>query len=388
MVNPPKDMFHLLGLFYNQGTETYGAINRIRPSIFTGKRVDLPYNSIPEARREFAEVRRNIDESTPEFAQDLNKMVFGDDAVRAILVVKGDFIGKGVEIKNSKIPIDLGTNPWPLHQGREGYDTIDTRLTVEKTYDYLTMHAEELRGIGIRQLVVNESTFHYMRDRDLKEKFPNGTDGANLKDLMRYLVDTEGYVGIEEVTKPNAKQYAEKVMTVTSYRQKQSVLEKVIRELCGKDPYLNAGDVMTDMGAHRGIFATEEEAKSFAKQFVLADGMASKIPIGRFDARVLHVDDYYSRPKKSGFKSYNVAANVSTTRNFEDAIREIQIYHWGMHFKAQIDEHDQAFHRTIREGQIKSGKTRRDVMKRFGYDTFLELIFSTDPLILDVPLIN
>lgn len=388
MVNPPKDMYHLLGMYYDQRTVTHKVVGDIRPSVFTERKVDLPLRLISEAQREFAGVRQNVDRSTPEFAQGLNEMVFGDDAVRAILVVKGDLIGKSVEIKNSRIPIDLGTNPWTLYQGREGYDTIDTRLTAEKTHDYLTMHAGELRGMGIQKLDVNESTFHYMRDRDLKEKFPNGDGGVDLKDLMRYLVDTQGYVGIEKVTKPNAEQYAEKAMTITSYRQKQSVLEKVVRELCEKDPYLNAGDVITDIGAHRTTFATEQEARNFAKQFVVADIKGSRVPMGRFDARILYVDDYYSNPKKSGFKSYNVAANVSTTRHFEDVVREIQIYDWGMHFKAQINEGDPAFHRTIREGQIKAGKKRREVMERFGYDDFLELMFRTEPLILDVPLIN
>jgi hypothetical protein len=387
MVKPPKDYLNLLGMYFGQNTVTYGVSETIRPSVFTERKVDLPLSWIEEARREISKVESEIDELTPEFAQDLNGMIFGEDKVRALLIIKGDLVGRGTEIRDTIIPINLGTNPWSLYQGSEGYDTIDARLTSEQAAAYLMQNANELARMGLQQLVVNESSFHYARDSDLKEKFPDGKGDVDLADLTRYLVDTYGYAGVDGVIKPSEQEFNDKAMTVTSYRQKQSLEEKTIRELCQKDPFRDVGDVITDWGAHRVVFATEEEARSFGTRFRRAYSSQNRVEIGKFGARVLHVDDYYTDPKKSGFSSYNVAANViSTRRRFEEVVREIQIYHWNMHFKGQINESDPAFHRTIRERQLKAGSARRKVMERFEYDHFIRGMFATEPLIITNPL--
>jgi hypothetical protein len=381
MARPPEDLLNLLGEYFSQTSITYRLIGQMRESIFTRNPLHIPPQRLYESRGEIERVTQQIDESTPQSAQDFNSLVFKNDKVAAFLVVKGDLVTENDEvvIANTVVPVYLGTNPWLLYQGRGGYDTVDTKISLEQTQYQIIEREEEFRREGIAALLVKESSFHYARDKDLKAKFPDGLGGFNTFDFIRYLIDTQGYIGMEPAIKPTKEEYEDSAMVFTSYRQKQSVLEKTIRELCQSEAYRTEGDIITDWGALRVGFPTEQEAISFAIQFQVADIRQRQVEIGRFDANVLHIDDYYSNPKSSGFKSFNIAVLFkSRPKLFEDVVREIQIYDWMMHYKAQIDETDPAFHRTIRASQVKSGARRRKRMENLGYDAALALMFGAD----------
>ena len=374
--NVPADKLNLMGAYFPQYSVTYRVICQMRESIFAGKKYSISLADVEQAHEEIKAVRERIDGSTPQFAQDLNKSVFGNREVRALMLIKGDFNGGSSGIENTILPVDLGTNPWPLYKGPDGYDTVDTKLTVEKTREYMERHRDELRKRSVSGFSVDQSSFYYVANQELIEKLGNEDGTINFDDFVRIMVDTHGFIGlVSGIKKPREREYRAKALAFNSYRQKQSLLEKAVRELCQHDPYLNLGDVITDWGGHRLATASVEEAKSYEATF------RGKTKVGRFEVSELHTDDYYERPKKTGFSSFNIATLVSSTK-FDDVVRELQIYDLMNHFNGQINESHPAFHRKVREMQLRSRKKMRAVLEAFEYDVALRLIFGSEKLVV------
>jgi ppGpp synthetase/RelA/SpoT-type nucleotidyltranferase len=383
--NAPADKLNLMGMYFTYGRPTYKIIGDMRKAIFRVKSInDITPADINEARissadiiaaqKENVNVRREIDESTPEYAQDLNNLIFGKDPVRAMLIVKGDFLGEG-GIEDTILYSDLGTNPWPLYQGREGFDTLDTKLTLEKTSEYLNQYQQDLVQRRITGFDVKESSFYYFRDGDLRRNFGTGNGAIDFRDLVRYMVDTHGYVGTEKVSKPNEQEYREKAVSFTSYRQKLSLAEKIKRKLCQQEPYEDGGDIISDWGAHRICLATEEEAQAMGLK------LQNSRNLGRFQMNIAYIDDYYSKPKGNGFKAFNFAVQVSPSRR-PATVREIQVYGLMQHYNAQINEKSPAYHRRFRDKQLHSRQKKRAVLEAFEYDSVLELMFGTEKMVV------
>ena len=374
--NVPEDKLNLMGAYFPQYSSTYKVIDQMRKSIFEGRKAPISLADIDRSHDEIMSVRGIIDDSTAKFAQDLNKVIFNDDKVRALMLIRGNFVGSNSGVETTVLAIDLGTNPWPLYKNREGYDTIDKKLTVEKAREYMDGKGEELRKRGINGFNVDHSSFYYVKNHDLAGKFA-GEDGAiNFDDFVRVMVDTYGFIGLtRDIKKPGDREYRAKAIPFTSYRQKQSLLEKAIRELCQVDPYLNFGDVITDWGGHRIGCANVEEARA------LGDGFKEKRPVGVFEVSELHTDDYYTKPKRTGFSSLNIAALVSSSR-FDSVVREIQIYDLINHFNGQINESHPAFHRRLKELQSRSRKKMRVVLEGFEYDNALRIMFGSEKLVV------
>ena len=125
---------------------------------------------------------------------------------------------------------------------------------------------------------------------------------SDLNTLVTYLADTHGFVELQEgMQKPTEENYMERAVPFNASRQKQTLIEKVERELLQHPAYRNEGDIISDWGANRVVPLTEEDAMYWG-------GMLSRnAKIGVFETRTLHVDDYYGSPKPSGFKNYNIA---------------------------------------------------------------------------------
>lgn len=384
--NAPKDKVNLMGLYLPNDSPTCEIMAQMRKAVREEQVISIPYSQILSAQQEIKEVRQKIDGSTPEFAQDLNKHVFGDSAVRAILVMQGDFLSAG-EIKNTILPFDLGTNPWPIYQGRGDYETVDAKVTADAASEYLQSRQQELRAKGISKFNVGQSGFFYLRDEQLKRNFGDSAGGISLEALIPYIVDTYGFVGLEPVSKPNEQDYRERAVPFVSYRQKgaDSLLEKVIRKLCQISPIKDEGGAIADWGGHRICAETEQETISWSKI------LQKPVNLGRFRMSNLHTDDYYSNPKKTGFKSYNATVRViskgiaTDSPRYTDVIREIQLYDLISHFNSQINEKHHAFHRKFREREERSLSKKRAVLEGFEYHFVLGLMFGTELLELPVP---
>lgn len=375
----PKDKFNLMGLYFPMGSSTYEIMAQMRKALIEERIMSIPYSQIRNAQQEIKEARQKTDGSTPEFAQDLNKLVFLDRTVRAILIAKGDFQGDS-NVEGIVLAVDLGTNPWPLYQNHFGYETIDDKVTVDGAREYLQGHQQELKARGITALNVSQSSFFYFEDWQLKSNFGDGNGGISLEDLIPYVVDTNGFIGLEQASKPNERSYRERAVPFVSYRQKgaKSLLDKVIRKLCQRDSFADEGDVIADWGGHRICTATEEEAITWSKVF------RDWVGLDRFQVTNVHTDDYYTRPKRTGFRAYNIAVRVASQR-YGPVTREIQIYDLMPHFNSQIDESHPAFHRKFKRKEEESMRRRRAILESFEYRDVLELMFSDEGIEVPVP---
>jgi|SRR3989338_5411919 len=376
----PNDSMNLMGLYFPQGNSTTRILSQMRNAIFLEKRTDVAFSEIREAQDEIAKMRKTIDGTTPYFAQNLNALVLGNEnkrsGIRAIMLTIVDYLGPDGDIIRGEvlIPRNLGTNPWLLYLGEGGYDSVDTKITAEQAEEYIRINEAALRELGVKGVFVKSSEFFYVRDGDLREKgFMSSEDALDLDYLVTYLANTNGFVGLEQRQKPTEKEYAKMAVPFTSYRQKQTLIEKVTRGLCQRHPFRNGGDVISDWGAHRITAATEEDAMQWGDVF------RDRTILGRFETQAIWVDDYYSNPKGTGFKSYNVAVQATSPR-YEPTVREIQIYDLRQHFSAQINEKSHAYHGRFRKSQTESSKKRRVLMREFGYIAALELMFNAREL--------
>lgn len=377
----PNDSMNLMGLYFPQSSATPRILAQMRNAIFLGQGASIPYSEILESQGEIAEMRKTIDGITPEFSQHLNNLVLGNggkrDGVRTIFITNADYLGPGggVVRDNVVIPRNLGTNPWSMYLGEEGYDSVDTRITAEQAQRYIRENEAALRDMGIEKVFVKTSSFFYVRDEDLKEKGFISPEGVvDLDTLVTYLADTHGFVGLqEEVRKPTEKEYMERAVPLNSSRQKQTVEQKVERKLRQYNPFRDGGDVISDWGAHRIVPLTEEDAIYWG---VLLSGRAK---LGIFDTMALHVDDYYNSPKPSGFKNYNIAVRVTSSR-YKPTIREIQVRHLLQHFNSEINEESPYYHGKFKESQTESSKRRKRLMQVFEYDNILKLMFNAREL--------
>ena len=385
----PNDSMNLMGLFYDPGTATYRILALMRPSLFTEQKVNIPYSLVTQSQEEIADMRRRIDDATSYFQQGINELVLGDgnkkNGVRTVFLATADYLGPNGEIvrANAIIPRDLGTNPWPLYKGNGGYDSVDTRITAEQATEFIGANAAALRKLYVESVLVKTSCFFYVKDTDLvKNSFMAGRQVV-LDSLAAYLADTNGMVGVVKVQKPTPEEYAERAMPFNSYRQKQTLEDKVKRELCQWDPFEDNGDVISDWGGHRITAATEQEAIEWGAFFgVPAD-------IGAFKTKMLHVDNYYLKPKGTGFKSFNIAVRVTRpSRNrtiFQPTVREVQIYDVQQHYNGQINEKSPAYHKRFKEREEESSKRRQRLMDSLEYTNILRIMFNARELEFPVP---
>ena len=376
----PNDSMNLMGLYFPQSSATPRILAQMREAIFLGQKVNILYSEILESQGEIAEMRKLIDGTTPEFVQDKNALVLGNgnkrSGIRAIMLTIADYLGPDRDIIRGDvvIPRNLGTNPWLLYQGEGGYDSVDTKITAEQALEYIGANEAALSALGVKRVFVKTSGFFYVRDEDLRgKKFMSPEDALDLDYLVTYLADTKGFVGLEQRQKPTEEEYAEMAVPFTSYRQKQTLIEKVMRELCQYQPFRNEGEVISDWGAHRITATTEEDAMQWGNVF------RDRARVGRFETTPLWVDDYYDKQKGTGFKSYNVAVRATSPRH-RPTIREIQIYDLLQHFNGQINEKSPAYHGRFRKSQTESSRRRQALLHAFEYDDILKLMFNAREL--------
>ena len=389
----PSDAMGLVDLYF-PGGPTAEILSMMRPSLFLGAKTDIPYSLTIQSQDEIEEMRGRIDEVTPEFAQNLNALVLAPKRnvkVRAFMLITADYLNSKDEViaENAIIAKNLGTNPWPLYQGRGGYDSIDTRLTDGQTKGWIDEHQAGLKGLGIKKIRVGSSGFYYVREADLEENGFLDHGEVGLSRLVTFLTDTYGTVGLEQgVQKPSEKEYLAAAVPFLSYRQKQTLADKIERKLCQGKPYENAGDVVSDWGAHRIAVPTEEEARKWGMYF------QGDINLARFGVDVAWRDDYYTEPKKNGFKSFNLAVEVKrkaesksglARSRFKPTVRELQIYDLRQHYDSQINEESPAHHRRFRDTQNDSMRKRRGLMRQYEYDEILKLMFNIKEMVLLAP---
>ena len=400
----PNDSMNLMGLYFPQSSPTARILAQMRRAIFL-KPKEIPYSLVRESQDEIAEMRLDIDSTTPYFQQGINSLVFKDgnkrngNGIRTIFLTTADYLGPSREVvtadylgpsrevvrKDVVIPRNLGANPWPLYRGEGGYDSVDTRITAEQAVEYIGANVAALKRLGVERVFVKTSCFFYVRDEDLRKNGFIMADGqVDLDSLVTYLVDTNGMVGVKEVQKPEAEEYAERAVPSASSRQKQTLEQKVRRELCQYDPIEDAGDAISDWGGHRITAATEQEAIYWGTVF------GSNARVGTFRTEVLHVDNYYEKPKDTGFKSLNLALRVipalrdipirANSPRHKSTVRELQIYDLQQHFDGQINRKSPAYHERFRRSETESSKKRQKLMDRFEYTDILKFMFNAREL--------
>ncbi len=334
-------------------------VNRIEKNLSNRVKQGFSEGLIKSAQKEIFDIKNKLDGPTFLFSQDLNYLVFGLEAkTRAIMLTSGIFYGKNKKSIKSIIPKDLGTNPYQLFN-RQCEPTTDAYVTDTETEKFLRIHRDEILAQGYNHFDITASNFFYLRDDTLaKFKDNNEQDTIGLSKLFK-LVPLISYVEdsivTKKVTRPSHKEYNDNVHAFTSYRFKQSFIEKLIR-----------GDLITDWVAH-SIGVSDKEIADIVEKSLLSGN-----PFGKGESRIKQVLAKDDVELKRGYKAKKLKV-VTESPGFEDCVRSIQIVTTEDYFWNEIDiTKPQSRHRYKEtKGRAQKKKTEIDIF----YENILRQIF-------------
>ena len=339
---------NLMCYYFDDGGKVSGIIEQMRSGYIKGKTPKFEHSLIKAAQREITSVRSVLDKSTYPFAQDLNYHIFGDMKKRVILLVGGTFYGR--ENIESTLGFDLGSEPWKLFKGHNSNESIDSHITIEKTDEFLKNERDYLRSQNLDAFLIKASGFFYLNDPNTSKFEKNGE--IDMYSLIPMLTHPK-HVVTTPVNVPSSSEYKNSLDTpFVSYRLKKSLKGKLLKMLEKKN--ISDEDVIHDWAAHRIVVASEEEAKQ------LEGIMRDTITIGKKGkSKIKHIDtkDYYSNPKKNGYKGFNIVVEA-TTKGHPPCIREIQIVDKMQYYKNEVNPDDPAHHKQREKIKIPSRHNR------------------------------
>ena len=324
----------------------------IRKEKFTGINNKL----IQKAKDDFDKFRRGIDAETPYFSHEIADMALGADTRRRVVLVQGRFEGD-YDVR-STIGLDLGTQPHRLYrpEGKPRSETNDEYLTKEAVRVYLREHYDALKRRGVERFRVTHSAFFSFRDADLRHQLRNSDGSINMEQLLPLVADTilnkdgrTGYIGINLVTLPDNRFYAEYSPSFTSSRIKSTIGRKLVKQLL-----LSEAVPIRDIGAHRVKVASLDVVRDLEERIEHDQIGRSKIEIIPGTKK-----DFYRKPKPNGYKAVQFYAFVTTRgRRF---VREIQLVDVEQYYKNEVYPNDSAHHRQQEKKQESSEGQLRQI---------------------------
>lgn len=352
--------------YFAPNTHTYRWIRKIREDFLSGRLANIDPDLIKIVQREVSSARKKIDASTYQAGQDLGHEFLGKDT-RVLMLVEGTFGGK--ESIKSIIPVDLGMNPHRLFEDYTSRGTtIDDTVTNWGTDKYLTEHKGDILSAGHTYFVIEKSFFYYVQQGDLVEGDflePNGK--ANMEKLAPYLKPTR-HVGIAPVELPSESDYRDNAPLCFSYRLKQTVLRKLIRNLFSTSP-----ERLKDWRAYRRVVEKKSDVDSAEAEISRAAN------IGTSKISYDYTDDFYAEPKDTGWKAKNVVLWVRP-KGHGSHVSPLQIMDRRQNWRNEFDSNSPTFH-GVHDQQQEHGSRKREKYIDH-YLPVLESIFVRDPMML------
>ena len=247
---------NLMGHYFDPDSRTYEFIERLRKGLLEGTMSRFRSDTIEAVQEEINRKRRELDRSTYQFAQDLGHLVLSGDRSRVVLLVSGKFYGE-YGIVDSVLGFDLGSNPHGLFSRQTSNDTIDSKVSLDKTREYITQNLSQIKGQGFIGFNVELSSFFYFSEIALRNFERDGE--INMTELIPMLMTTYN-VGLEPVKIPSAKHFSANLpIPFSSYRLKSSMIDKLLTRLCYK--HIPDDKVLGDWASHRIVVATEDDTR-------------------------------------------------------------------------------------------------------------------------------
>ena len=375
MVGTHRNEPNLMMRYFGQGSATYDVAGYMRNEFLKGSLGGLERGLVKRAKKEVDKKRMELDGPTYEFAQELYSQVFcGGDInhecrKKAIMVVQGDLLSRVKGIIDTVVPIEIAD--YTLFKNPEPGETVDETVTRKFTNQFIRDNRPYLRDQSYQAFSIKSSKIFDIRE-DKLNAFMDENGGLDARALVPFLTETFGYVVTTPIAGiPRKDKYRDLAPTFSSYRQKNSLAEKLLRKL-GNGDRLRDKDTIDDWVAHRIVVDSEEEARYWV------DFFESNPQLRTFRLRHLHTDDYYTDRKKNSFRNFNLTLSVSSPRFKIPTVREIQIVDKMQYRENEIDP-DSPAHHTKAKAKHRTKKEVRD-----SYEYHMEEIFGKDDMLLPI----
>lgn len=394
----PNLMQHYQGRGLDNKSELYrmvGVLRRAYLRYVKTNRGDPPRFSprdVENATSEMEALKKTLDRTIFSFGSALANFFLGEAyKKRAYLVVDGIFHGdRKVE---GVIGIDMTDCQHEFFQGPPHGKTIDDVITQGKVEGFVERERNRLRSEGFKAFEITASKLFFFTDRDLRADGYLWTgDGANITALLPLVTDCYrpleggyGYVNANTVRQPTIEKYLRHSPRFVSYRLKTSTSEKLTRRLV-QDDSIKLDDLIKDIAAHRVVLTNKNEVY-WAVEVLGGEPVIGKprtITIGKFQVRILDVDDHYKK-ENSMYKGVNLLVEVSESgskRLRSLTIREIQLVERSKHFKHEVNVEDKAHNRRHRRKKTSSQNTTDPFYR--DYRTLLEGVCGVDYIVVPI----
>lgn len=295
---------HVMEWYFGLDTVTYGLFEAIRDGTLNGGIPRFKEGILRAAKQEIAGEMSRLDKSAYPFRRDMGHLVIGGQPKRMIGLIEGHFVYEDGQTLESKLGVDLGTNPWPVFQDGNLNETIDSMATSYAVRQFFAAHREELEGV--RRFRVAKSHFLYLDDK-AAARLPRDERGEIDMLTLVPLIKYTRYVGFKPANVPSQAEYSEILpVPFTIDRLKASLTGKSVENL--SLPRISSDDVIRDWAGHRAVVENEEKARELAQSLSNSPTIGSS---GTSRIECAEYEDGYRSPESSGFKALKITARVT-----------------------------------------------------------------------------
>ena len=328
---------------FSDDSSAYKVIQLIRQEYLSNHNGENGYRNfsdalIKKAREEVQDKRRALDASAYPFAQDFARAVLyknnGHELIKTLIYVEGRLVGD-TSSKVVVLPMLLEDNPYELFTPVDAYATIDYKVALEKTADFIENNRYGLLSRGFKEFRIDKSRFYYLKSSYV-QGFLQDDGTLNMFELIPFIVPVKGgkhvlsRIGdstvLGEVYRPSLERFKDKASPHVSYRLKDmSLVDKVLEKLSSKEGALKIerdlhGNILKeetikDWLGFRGVVHNLEELSEVEKIVMgeTANGIIAPHVIGKSKIIGGYVEDQYAEPKPSGYKdkTYPVLVKIN-----------------------------------------------------------------------------
>lgn len=377
---------NLVSYFFDKGSATYAIVETIRRAWINRSTIGLREEHIDRAVEEVKKAKLSIDGIIHGFADKYAHHLLGHGKTkRAVMLVKGDFIGDDDLVEDTILPINLGTNYYMLFKSPGRKQSIDDYVAETQTEVFLREMKRDLLKQGYTKFRIKTSRIYFFNEDELIAKGFVGQDGSfNTYALVPYISEIKpddkakkkGYIVTQVVDIPEREDFREMVPSFVSYRLKSTLARKVLQ----KSRWKIIKNPIGDWGALRSVGSVDD------KNIVL-DSFQDPNSENPKKSKPIRINNYMvstvrSSEKKKGnkFEQTKIVGEVKKGR--KDAVMEFQTWSFEDLYNYEINWNSPAHH-SQHEQQVQQIPS----VSQFLYESYKSLvnrIFDKDAVPIDI----
>ncbi len=356
---------NLMGYYVPERGPAYRFFEQLWDDVQEGRDPRFKKRLVENAREEMWDVIRAIDRATYPFNKALTYHIFGGISdMMSVFLIEGNLIQRDGIKERATFPIDITREEPILYRQVSDNETLDDKITIEKTRVALAHSGSALRKRGYVGFEVVRSRVFYASESELERLAEMGDFS-----FVPYIAETELLRGLESPPVPLWSNYPSGFNADLVSRRDKGYPEGKIMDRLKR----NERESIIDLVGTRYV-GEEERVKKLSDFFESGGETGCSQMLGKFQVEVLPFGkNRFADPEKSGFQNHKLILRVSGGGpRFVSHIRELQLYTWVAYHQSEINVRSPYHHSRYKEKQNRPA--RIDGLLGF-YLPYLEHVF-------------